>query len=200
MIRLTKTQLRPAIETLTLAMLEDPQTEWFFPDPVGRERRLRYAMEFTVKYGLAYGEAWATSENCEGVAIWLPSHRAERTLPRIIRCGGLVSTAKLGWSVLRQYLRIGKYLDEVEQRCAPFPHWYLDILGVTPRCQRRGFGSVLLREMFARVDRERRPVYLYTSKETNMQMYLRYRFTVASVGHFPGTNVPHWSMVRQPQS
>jgi ribosomal protein S18 acetylase RimI-like enzyme len=197
-IWLTRHEIRPASEVLARAFYEDPQSVYFYPDLAERSKRLRYAFEFTVRYGVLYGEVHATSENLEGIAVWVRSEAAEKTLPRLIRCRGLSTIVKVGWDVYRRQQPIEEYIDMMHKRCAPFRHWYLDPLGVEPRHQGKGYGSRLMREMMKRVDGEGLPIYLYTTREPNVRMYERYGFNVVGEGELPGTGIPHWSMVREP--
>jgi hypothetical protein len=53
--------------------------------------------------------------------------------------------------------------------------------------------------MLARCDREQTPVYLYTNRASNVAMYEHYGFVVLSEDTLPGTEIPHWAMLRQPE-
>ena len=78
-----------------------------------------------------------------------------------------------------------------------FPHWYLQLLGVDPVYQGKGYASILLRAMFARIDEERLPCYVETQNEKNVPIYQHYGFKVVEEGIFPGSEVNTWAMLRE---
>ena len=42
---------------------------FFIPDASERKNKSHYIFEFLIRYGVLYGEAYATSSNLEGVAV-----------------------------------------------------------------------------------------------------------------------------------
>ena len=89
LIRLTKAKVKPAGKMLTRAFQDDPAFGYIAPDAFKRRDKLPRMFECFIRYGALYGEVYATSPNLEGVVIWLPSEKAERTLWRMIRIGAL---------------------------------------------------------------------------------------------------------------
>jgi ribosomal protein S18 acetylase RimI-like enzyme len=70
---------------------------------------------------------------------------------------------------------------------------------VDPRHQGKGLARRLLKAMFERLDREGLPCFLETESTTNVAIYKKYGFAVVEEGKIPGTEVPHWAMLREPQ-
>ena len=89
-------------------------------------------------------------------------------------------------------------VGEVHQQAISEPHWYLNILGVRPECQRRGLGGQLLTTMLERLDRERVPVYLDTGKPENVAFYQRHGFTLAAQAEDPEHDVHVYGLRRDP--
>ena len=58
--------------------------------------------------------------------------------------------------------RLGDYVDTVHQRLAPFKHWFLQTVGVSPQFQGKGYAGKLLRPMLSKIDEEDLPCYLET--------------------------------------
>ncbi len=178
------------------AFHDNPGSVYFFPDVSQRRNKLPYLFQLLIRYGLLYGEVYATSPNLEGVAVWLPSEKSYRTLWRNIRSGGLLLLFKAGRAVAREYT-LGKYFESVRKRCAPAAHWYLPLLGVDPVYQGKGYASILLRAMFGRVDQEHLPCYLETLTEKDVSIYRHLGFGVVGGGVFPGTEVTVRAMLRK---
>ena len=60
-----------------------------FPEKEKRKQKLYHYFKFRIKYGLLYGEVYATSFNLEGLTVWVFSENVEMTNWRNIRAGGL---------------------------------------------------------------------------------------------------------------
>jgi ribosomal protein S18 acetylase RimI-like enzyme len=196
-VRLTKNDILHASEVLAKALYNDPLTAYFFPDLTERDKKLPIVFEFIVRYGIFYGEVYSTSENLEGVMILTRSEKVKKTLPRLIRSGGVKVLLNTGWSFYMKQKAIADHIDMAHERYASSRHWYLDPLGVEPIYQGKGYGGKLMRCMLKRVDTERLPIYLYTTNDSNVKLYERYGFKVVGSGELPGTGVMHWSMVRE---
>jgi GNAT superfamily N-acetyltransferase len=190
--------VKPAGESLAESFFYDPQSMHFFPDPSDRANRLKYGFEFSVRYGLRYGEVFATSPDMEGIAVWIQSEYSVRTVPRILKCGGLSTLMKVGWTVYKRQQPVEDFIHAEHMRLAPFPHYYLDLLGVVPEHRQTGLAGRLLKPMFRKLDRNNLPIYLNTMLEKNVAMYQRYGFKVLSRDTIPGTDIPHWGLLREP--
>ena len=85
----------------------------------------------------------------------------------------------------------------MHRKLVPFPHWYLQIIGVAPEHQGKGFSSQLMRPMLARFDREGLPCYLETQTEKNVAIYRRFGFRVIYNGVSPDKGFPVMTMLRE---
>lgn len=94
----------------------------------------------------------------------------------------------------------GRFVDNLHRKLVPYPHWYLQVIGVDPAYQGREFSSRLLRPMLERIDRERRPSFLETNTEKNAAIYRRFGFEVISEDKLPGTEVTTFAMLRKSQT
>jgi hypothetical protein len=132
LVRLTKAQVKPAAEMMAKAFEGYPLEDFFFPDKSERRRNQANFFESMLSYGVLYGEVYAPSPNLESVAMWLPSDQIDRTLWRNIRCGKLAFWIKAIWRENPRQRAYGEYSHAAHKRCAPFPHMYLQLLGVGP--------------------------------------------------------------------
>ena len=144
----------------------------------------------------------------EGSALLLAAR--ERTSPGVAPVAVLIAVAPFGhprrrpptWvqirSLLGQGIRTARRWTRVHRVFSAIhpiePHWYLSILGVDPRRQRRGVGSALLREWLCRVDAENAPSYLETDRPENVAFYRREGFEVARELRIMGVQI--WCMWR----
>lgn len=119
-------------------------------------------------------------------------------------------TGRLDWSsqlrFLRRYLAIagwsrlasrGMAMNLLQRRHPKAPHYHLQVLGVDPSCQGRGYGAALLRSLLARCDEQRVPAYLETGNAGNLRFYQYHGFSVHRRHQMPG-GLTLWSMVRPP--
>jgi GNAT superfamily N-acetyltransferase len=79
------------------------------------------------------------------------------------------------------------------------PHYYLRALGIEPALQGRGLGSMLLRPVLERCDREGVGACLEASEPRNVSFYQRHGFDVVAEAHLPRGGPPIWFMSRPPQ-
>ena len=73
------------------------------------------------------------------------------------------------------------------------------MLGTEPEQQGGGIGSALLDPVLRRCDSDGVAAYLESSKECNVDFYLRHGFTVTDCVDLPG-GPPLWFMWREPLS
>ncbi|MBN1176691.1 MAG: GNAT family N-acetyltransferase [Dehalococcoidales bacterium] len=197
LVRLTGAQLEQGAETLVRAFQDYPLTVYFNPDPSARKTQMTGSFKSLLRFGVKYGEVYATSPEMEGVAMWLPSENADKTLWRQIRCGNYAALMGMLRNKPAAPRAYGEYSNAVRKRRAPVPYMYLQLLGVDPAYQGRGYSSRLLRGMFARIDGEGLPCFLETQVEKNVGIYEHFGFRVVEEGLVPGSEVKSWAMLRE---
>lgn len=195
LVRLERSQIKSAGAMLARAFYDDPLSVYLIPDGSRRGKLLPYIFEFSTRFGVLYGEVYTTSHNLEGVAVWLPSEKADMTLRRVMRNGGLSLLPKLGEDLIQRLPALNS-ISSLRKRHAPFRHWYLLLLGVDPLFQGKGYAGNLLRAMLARLDDEHLPCYLETQNGKNVAIYQHYGFKVVAEVLVPGTEIALWAMLR----
>jgi len=160
----------------------------------------RAFFESPVRYGVKYGNAYATSENLERIASWIPGNHADITIWRGIRSGSMISAIKLGMKAIMKMKPIFEPL-EADRRAnmRGRAYIYLMIIGVSSEFQRQGFGGKLLRALIQESEYAQTPLYLETATERNVSMYERHDFKVLKKMTHPIINLPQWEMVREPK-
>ncbi len=196
LMRLTKADIKAAGETLARAFQDYPIMEYFIPDGQERKRKLPGVFRMQIRHGLKYGEVYTTSPRIEGVTIWFSSYTPHDTWWSNFISGRFLVPFMVGMETMKRQKAFGDYAGEVRKRVAPFPHWYLEGLGVDPEYQRQGVASRLLKPMLDRIEKEGLPCYLETQAERNVALYEHLGFRVTEEGSIPGTDIKSWAMLR----
>ena len=167
--------------------------------PNERERAevLPRLFSVVVRYGVLFGEVYATSPALEGLAVWLPSNKATMSLPRVVRSGGLGILATVGMGILRRFEALGGQLQRRHRHLMPRSHWYLSVVGVDPELQGKGYGGSLLRAKLSHLDEEQLPCYLETYNEQNVAIFRRYGFRILEKFTVEPLGIEQWAMARE---
>jgi ribosomal protein S18 acetylase RimI-like enzyme len=197
-IRLSKDQIEPASEMLVRSFFADPKLAHILPDEEARREKGRHLFAFELRYGRRYGRVYATSPNLEGVAVWLPSKKAEITLWRAIMSGGMALQRGLGKEAMDRLLTFSGQVDSYHKKHLPTPHCYLFFIGVDPRHQGQGHGGKLIRPMLEELDEKCMACYLNTQNEENIGLYEHFGFRVVEQVTLPGSTIVHTGMIRDP--
>jgi len=194
--RLRKADIKPAAALLAKAFHDYPLSAYFFPDESGRRRKQSFMFQSLVRQGVSCGEVYATSTRLEGVAVWFRSDIKHGAFWSNLLNGIFLFPAILGLETVSRQKAYGEYATSVRKRRAPFPHWHLQLLGIDPQYQGKGYASMLLKPMFARLSEEGQPCFLETQAEKNVALYEHLGFRVVEVGAVPGGSVKSWAMLR----
>ena len=196
-IRLELSHINRAAKVCASAFHNDPQAVYLIPDATRRRRALLRLFRFALKYGILNGECYAASDDLKGIALWLPSDKANLNPYRLIRSGLLSLYNSIDVMVIARYIKCLYHSVSVRKDKAPSRHYYLFLLAVRPALQGKGYASALLKAMLKRLDGERLPCYLTTHNETNVHIYERHGFRLLTSHFIPRTNVKHLAMIRE---
>jgi len=197
LLRLTLKERDAGAAVLGRAFAEYELLRYYFPDETQRRAVGATFVFIALSVCLKYGEVYATSEKLEGVAAWLAPGKAPFGGWQIIRSVPLSILVRFGRQGAGRLRAYGRFVDNLHRRVVPYPHWYLQIIGVDPAYQGQGFSSRLVRSVLERIDRERMPCYLETNSVKNVAIYRRFGFEVLSEDKMPGTAVTSFAMLRK---
>jgi ribosomal protein S18 acetylase RimI-like enzyme len=200
LLRLTLKERDAGAAVLGRAFAEYELLRYYFPNETERRAVADTFASISVSLCLKYGEVYMSSEKLEGVAAWLPPGKAPFGGWQIVRSVPLGILARFGRQGAGRMWAYGRSVDNLHRKLVPYPHWYLQIIGVTPAYQGQGFSSRLLRPVLERIDRERMPCFLETNNEKNAAIYRRFGFGVVSEDKLPGTEVTSFAMLRKPRT
>jgi len=197
LLRLTKRDRDAGAAVLGRAFTEYELLQYYFPDETKR-RAVAWTFGFiALSVCLKYGEAYASSEKLEGVAAWLPPGKAPFGGWQIMRSVSLSVLFRFGRQGASRMQAYGRYVDKLHRKLVPYPHWYLQIIGVDPVYQGLGFSSQLVRPVLERIDREQKPCFVETNTEKNVAIYRRSGFEVVSENKIPGTEITSFAMLKK---
>jgi len=196
LMRLEKKDIVAASDMFSRAFYNDPFSRYAFPDLKVRDLKLPYMNQFSMYYGLHYGVAYATSERCEGAAIWIPPGKTGLSIFGFLLSGSLTPIIKMGIGTELKMLPLDRFMDEKHKKLAPFPHWYLALFAVDPPYQKQGYAGKLLRPMLEKFDAENMPCYLETDSEKNYLMYQHFGFEIIDEYVLPKAGIRLWAMLR----
>lgn len=197
LLRLTLKEREAGAAVLGRAFTEYELLRYYFRDKTQRRAVADTLCFIALSICLKYGEVYAPSEKLEGVAAWLPPGQSPFGARQIIRSVPLLALARFGRQGAGRMRRYGRFADNLHRRLVPYPHWYLQIIGVGPAYQGQGFSSRLLRPVLERIDRERMPCFLETNAGKNVAIYRRFGFEVVYEDKLPGTEVTTFAMLRK---
>ena len=181
---------RPLAAMLARAFYDDPVTAWFYPDA---GRRMKHARRF---FGirlrqLADQELIYTTAERSGAALWTQPGRWREDLRQSLMLLPMLPV------LLPRIVRSTAAVREIERRHPVVPHYYLSVIGTEPEQQGGGIGSALLIPVLQRCDADGVGAYLESSKESNVDFYVRHGFAVTERIELP-SGPPLWLMWREP--
>lgn len=197
---ITEPQIRSAGEVLSQAFLPDPLCIYTFPDPEERARAFPWFFTASVQESVLLHGVYTTVGRVDGVAVWTPPDTGEPT-PEQTKLTGLDQmNIQFGAEACHRFTSVFSYLSRAHQQTVQGPHWYLALLGVSPSCQGKGLGGVLLAPVLQQADRDGIPCYLETFKPSTPPFYQRHGFRTVVAGVEPQSQIPFWTMRRDPHT
>jgi GNAT superfamily N-acetyltransferase len=198
-VGLAESQISAAAATLARAFHDDPLMIYTIPEPAERARLLPEVYARMIRFGLLAGEVHTTAGAVEGAAIWMPPNA--KWTRKSLEASGMYELASLiGNDAYQRYRDVVGREWQARERDMTDACWYLFILGVEPRVQRRGLGGALMRPVVERADAEQLACYLETENERNVAFYLKQGFELIVNGEEAGTSgVKFWTFRRMPK-
>jgi ribosomal protein S18 acetylase RimI-like enzyme len=196
-ILVTKVNVQQAAETLTSAFEDFPLFTFLLPEKLKRREKLMVVFEGYIRFGLRYGYVYATSSNFEGTAIWFNYEEMNTSLISYLRCGMFKLLRKLGLKDSLRFVKINDYGLELHERNISESHWYLLLLGVRPHYQGKGYGTLLVDEMFRLTENNKWSYWVDTQKEENVSFFQKFGFELVEVGKIPESDIKHWCMIKK---
>ncbi len=198
LLRLSDRHIIEATKVFTEAFMDYPLFSYMVEDPSARPRIYPHFFRLMVKHTIRFGWAYATSENMEGLALWLPGERSDISLWSNLTSGGIDLLLAAGLRIAYRSMVFSEFASKLHHEVIDRPHIYLFQIGVKKMHRGKGYAGKLMRPMMARADREGQPIFLETHDESYLPVYRHYQFETIRHEKIPGSNVNHWAMIRTP--
>ncbi len=182
---------------LAAAFDDDPVFNWFIRQDERHgeavEKLLRGGVELAVR---EHGECYLLEDE-RGAAVWQPPgyERPPATPEQRERLVAGICNTPEGRRRFAQFVEL-----MAEHHPAEPPNFYLGAIGVLPAVQRGGLGSLLIRAVLDRCDREGIPASLISTRERNLPLYERHGFVVSARVELPDGGPSMWPMWREPRA
>jgi len=201
LFKLTSDHVKEACKVAGKAFEDDPIMVFTYPDEKERKQNSQYGFYMLYNYGIKYGLAYATSENLEGITIWLPPNKVYPSTWQMMRHGGFYTMRKVGLKLkaMKRTMTVFNYEEERHRELAPFDHWYFQNIAVKPEEQGKGYGGLLITSMLKTIESDGLPIYVETNTEKAMRIYQKYGFEILEYRIIPETDIPLWCMLRKPK-
>lgn len=197
--RLTDTDVERAGDTLAKAFFSDPLASYMLPDAGDRRRLLPWHFATLARYGVLFGETYATSGDIHGVAVWLRPGETEMTPERISAAGMDQAAVVLGTKAWERFMSVTEHVESLHATDMPTEHWYLAVIGVDPSAAGKGLGGALLQPVLDVADAQGKPCYLETAAAANRPFYEKHGFIVVRQEAEPASGLDYWTFRREPR-
>lgn len=193
----TTTDTTALAQMLARSFAQEAFWTWMVGTHAGVEQRLEKGFATQIRrFGLPYEHVWCGTQY-EGAALWSPPNgwtlgllQQIQLLPEFIQ---LVGVKRL-WAVSRA-------IDAIQAHHPQAPHYYLQVLGVDPSQQGRGWSYPLMNVVLHQADHAQMPCYLETSTFSNLALYRRFGFELVHTHDALPYGAPTvWSMWRAAQT
>ncbi|MFX0101180.1 MAG: GNAT family N-acetyltransferase [Candidatus Hodarchaeota archaeon] len=198
-IELKKSQLAATTEMLARVFQEGMFYKAVIPDELERKRILPIVFKFRLKLCINYGKVFIDSPNLHGVLNVFSPGNTKLTMWKFIRSGILSTLRKVPREIFSRYKQLADIFTESHETLAPFPHYYINALGVDSPYQGKGVGGKLMRFVIQKADDEGFPCYLETQEPVNVSIYKHLGFKVAEENTLPIINIKNWIMIHHPE-
>lgn len=198
LIKLTVKDRLSAADVLARAFRDYEVLRYYYPDEQAREAIAHTFCFIAVSVCFKYGEVYTSSTNMEGVSAWLPPGKAPFGVWQLMNSVPFSTLLRFGRQGAKRMQAFGRYTDNLHRKLVPYPHWYLQMLGVDPEYQGQGYSRRLVSPILERTDREKLPCYLETNNRKNVSIYQQFGFKLIAEDIAPGTDLYNFAMLKKP--
>ena len=176
---------------------QDPLYCYFVPDEQTRMEFMKGFFAFRLRYTINFGKVYIT-EDKKAVSAWVEPG-AQMQPEHLVMFGGQEPFMIVVEDVVNRVMAFSEFGGKIEAEFAPMPHWHWGPLAVDSAYWGKGYAKALMQGMFTYLDENGEFCYLETQTEKNKEIYEKYGFEVIKQDVLPGTNIPHFSMLRAPK-
>ena len=167
--------IESCVSTMVLAFANDPGARWFSPTPELYLQNMTGYAQATGSLAVAHNGAFRIGNGIGTVFCLPPRVEVEETLLSEVLTSGLSDADQSS---------MGQLGEKSAQLRPDEEHWYLPMIGVDPRYQGLGLGTLLMETACRHFDKASLPAFLESSNPGNVPLYQRFGFEVLEVLQF----------------
>jgi len=196
--KITKRDIKKCAEILADAFEEDPIMRLFAGGSKFDKNKLISAFKFFVRASLKYDYVYGTSQEMEGIIIWLPENITYLSTWDFFTCGGIGMILKHGFKMPLTMMKYENFTAQRHNEHIKTPHWYLLAFAVRKEHRKKGYAGKLMRPFIKYFDTNNIPAYLETGEGNNEAMYKHYGFELVEQTTLPDSDIVFKAMLRNP--
>ncbi|OJW14279.1 GNAT family N-acetyltransferase [Mucilaginibacter sp. 44-25] len=173
MIKATSKEKLLVVRLLTQSFIDNQSVNYIIQQDDYKIKRLRALVEYSFEMCLKFGDVWITEQE-DGCALILYPHLKKISLLAIWLDVKLIFQA-IGIAGIFKALRRESLIRKIQPK---HPMAYLWFIGVDPRAQHAGQGSLLLADIIASATKNGLPLFLETSTISNLAWYKKFAFEI----------------------
>lgn len=197
MVRLEDKDIDRAAMVFTRSFWNDRFMVFLASDETQREKFALCFFKFMLRYVILYGQAYASSLNFEGVALWLPSAYAKMTPELMVKAEAEELECQLGDDFIARLRLLNDFVDAKHESHISSAHWYLAYIGIDPDFQGAGFASKLIKPMLEKFTASHLACYLETNTTKNVGLYEHYGFVLLEEFVEPQSGIKFYAMLKK---
>ena len=128
--------------------------------------------------------------------LFPPELKAVPTLPFLFK-GGIRLSSSFGLNLLFRSLNYEKNCQAVKSRFMTPQTWYCMCFVVSPKMQKQGLGSQLIKPVLNVFSEHKISLYLETHKAVNVSIYTHLGFKTVDITTIPTTNITQNAMLKE---
>lgn len=182
--KISKEEESRVIDLFMKAFSEYPKLMNIFPDWEVRKHALEATLQYYIPYDRTYGGLFSLDGEIREAITVIHSDEMGYTEERHQNAGSYSQAYQSAMNHLtpkQQQMRVDLFdeLDRLEKEVdIPYPHLYLDFLGVDPAFHGQGRGSRLLEKVSRYAQEQNLPMMLFTNTQEDVVFYTNRGFRV----------------------
>lgn len=174
--RIQETDIDKASHVLGQSFIDYPIFKYILPDREIRRNNNHHFFNFLIRMAMSDGEVIAPSNNIEGVSIWVNPPKGKADISKPIKAGIVHLLLHVDIGAFVRFNEIGSIKRKARSRIITAPYYLLDVIGVDPKHQQRGYAQLMINSQLCEYDKRSIPCYLETSDPRNIPFYQQFGF------------------------
>lgn len=161
------------VNLLTKSFDANQSVNYIVKQDAKRINRISDLMDYSFEVCYLFGEVFLSDDE-KGCALVIYPDKKKTTLKSVLLDVKLILSA-VGLKNIKKTLTRESIINKIQPKELKYYLWFI---GVDPKHQNEGIGSVLLNEIIEDSEHKKRPIYLETSTLKNLPWYKKFGFQI----------------------